>query len=279
MIRRPLTVLAAALTVAVSAGLGVTAPAAIAQTSNCGDVILIGARGSGEKWTASGLGPTISHVADRLRSALVSDGETMDSVPIPYPALGTDLLFPKSIPDVLTGSKAWRSRVSRWLAGLDDGIQRMKAAIREQAQICPDSDLVIAGYSQGAMVAHQAEVQLSDAGDEALDNVAGTILIADGDRAPNSKTTVFGGAPTRSEGIRPWARLIGIRDVFDPESTVQVCGRYDPICDFTFSRVRRARSDGEAIHGYVRHNVGLLDKATDWFADEILGLGPPGNVG
>jgi hypothetical protein len=47
---------------------------------------------------------------------------------------------------------------------------------------CPHA-LILAGYSQGAMVMHQAELQLAAAHDTGvLGQITGTLLLGDGDR-------------------------------------------------------------------------------------------------
>lgn len=72
-------------------------------------------------------------------------------------------------------------------ASLADGVKQTIADVRAVLSLCPESELVLAGYSQGAMAVHQAELQLQRGGDEeALGAIGGTLLLGDGDRVPNT---------------------------------------------------------------------------------------------
>ncbi len=81
-----------------------------------------------------------------------------------------------------------------YLWGLDDGIKAAVKAVKDRLSTCPGSDqnLVLAGYSQGAMVMHQAELDLASSDPGALSHIVGTILLADGDRVANSKAQLIG---------------------------------------------------------------------------------------
>ena len=66
---------------------------------------------------------------------------------------------------------------------------------------------MLAGYSQGAMAMHQAELELRDAGEtELLTHVAGALLLADGDRVASTTAKRFGTASSTAEGIRTYLR-------------------------------------------------------------------------
>ena len=54
-------------------------------------------------------------------------------------------------------------------------------------QRCPTTKVVLAGYSQGAMVVHRNLQALA-----ASPNLAASLLIADGDRLPNDTTVNIG---------------------------------------------------------------------------------------
>jgi hypothetical protein len=60
-------------------------------------------------------------------------------------------------------------------------------------QQCPQALLILAGYSQGAMVMHQAELRLAAAHDDGvLGQIAGTLLLGDGDRVSHTAADEFG---------------------------------------------------------------------------------------
>jgi len=280
MMRRSLTALAAALAVG---GIWSQTAAAIAPpVGECPDVVFIGAAGSGEggKSQNNGMGNSVKYIADRLEQKLAADGETMRRLAVIYTAAPVETLTQLSTADISALAAHFPTGVARYyvkhlrpyLASIQDGISQTITETRLMAQNCPDADIVLAGYSQGAMAVHQAELQMDAANDEALDNVAGTILLADGDRVPHSAAKRFGNAPLGGEGIRPWAKFVAIKDVFDPESTVQICDAWDPVCDFNKSRIRHL---DKRKHDYFNNGRRvLLDQAVDWFSIEIMGLGP-----
>ena len=99
---------------------------------------------------------------------------------------------------------------------------------------CPDTKVVLAGYSQGAMVIHR---NLHDLAEDP--HVAAALLIADGDRLPADTTLNLGSTavtPGLGKGVAqehsflasaPTATLppsIGMR-------TISVCDVGDPVCD------------------------------------------------
>jgi hypothetical protein len=68
---------------------------------------------------------------------------------------------------------------------------------------CRRTRFVLAGYSQGAMVIHQAESRLdARLGDQGSKSIIGTLLLGDGDRRAYSKAKRFGSAAGSGEGIR-----------------------------------------------------------------------------
>lgn len=138
----------------------------------------------------------------------------------------------------------------------------------------------MAGYSQGAMVIHQAELQLDD--DQhasAHDAVVGTSLLGDGDRTHDSRAKLFGSAPLSGEGVRVY--LHGrARDVDQPWSTAEICNQHDIVCDFNLARIKDAGAASAVHTGYLGHDPGILDQAVDWIDAGIMRMvGPWGLVG
>lgn len=58
------------------------------------------------------------------------------------------------------------------------------------------------------------------------------------------------------------------RDVFDPESTAEICDKSDIVCDFNPSRIRHAPSSIDVHTGY-KSRRGAIDAAVDWLADDF----------
>jgi hypothetical protein len=100
-----------------------TALAPAASAAPCPDVEVVFARGTTE---APGVGPTGDAFVDSLRSRIGT--KSMDVYPVDYPAT-TD--FPKAM----------------------DGIRDASARVESMAANCPDTNIVLGGFSQGAAVA------------------------------------------------------------------------------------------------------------------------------
>jgi cutinase len=110
---------------AVLAALGLgTSLAAVpsASAQGCPDTEVVFARGTGED---PGVGPTGQAFVDSLRGRL--GGKSMDVYPVNYPAS------------------------DQWSTGLD-GIRDAGAHIVNEASACPNTQMVLGGYSQGAAV-------------------------------------------------------------------------------------------------------------------------------
>ncbi|MDX6301595.1 MAG: hypothetical protein QOF53_2809 [Nocardioidaceae bacterium] len=103
---------------------------------------------------------------------------------------------------------------------------------------CPDTKVVLAGYSQGAMVIHR---NLHDLADDP--HVAAALLIADGDRLPTDTTLNMGSTaystaavPSAGKGVAQEHSFLASAPTspLPPEMgarTVSVCDVGDPVCD------------------------------------------------
>lgn len=233
----------------------VAAAPASRAAARCPAVTFIGARGSGETDVGhDGVGAAVDEIAHVMQSALARRHIGMRIEYVHYPADSVDDFVPSKAEVALQLSAGlapflpyyYGHNVSRFLRsigrGVRDGIWRLR-------RTCPSSSVVLAGYSQGAMVVHQIEQQLAAAGrpGDVVDRVAATLLLADGDRVPYTQAVRLGTAAARGEGIRPWfygnASLRPLmqgfvaRDVPMPARTVSICDTGDLICDFNIGRV------------------------------------------
>ena len=212
-------------------------PASILSTqSGCDDVLLIGARGSGQ---SAGLGPEVARVRDGLKAQL-GDHRTVGQYALDYPAESVDVL---------------KSRPLRFFNGLWDGVQSAEATIKRRAADCPRQLYVLAGYSQGAMVMHRLLIRLVHQDrTRLLARIAGVALIADGDRVRRSVTLQRGTAAWEAIGIA--TRLIGPpRDIPDTiaQRTYSLCDDSDLVCDFAESNIGSSRA--KAVHENYRKDA------------------------
>jgi hypothetical protein len=107
---------------------------------------------------------------DQLPDALRADTRV---VPLEYPAADTGLLFDAAKQVDIT-------KLQQYLLSVDWGITVLQRRIAHETMVCPEQELIVTGYSQGAMVAHMALAEMAaDGGDPALDQISAVLLLAD----------------------------------------------------------------------------------------------------
>lgn len=254
-------VLALAVAASLSTGVIAAVPSpALAAPEQCPDILLLGARGSGETASAvGGLGPTVGRLADQLEGRL--DEEAVGRLAVRYEAAGVETLVPsweqaglfaRSIfgPDS-PERKARRAaavaasfkvqRLGGYTASIDEGVRSAQQQLTAVQESCPKTSYILAGFSQGAMVMHQTLLRLADADeDDTLDKIIATVLIADGDRVKNTSATQVGSAPSTARGVRS-AFSVNERDSKPKPGMVvyDVCVEGDLVCDFSLLRIVR----------------------------------------
>ena len=142
----------------------------------------------------------------------------------------------------------YQHNVTKYLGSISSGISDTVSEAEYVHQQCPNALLILAGYSQGAMVMHQAELQLAAANDVGvLGQIAGTLLLGDGDRVPDTAAREFGTSASGSEGVRTWLAVNSDEDVVAPGATANICNAGDIVCDFSAKTVL-AGAKGLRIH-------------------------------
>jgi cutinase len=211
-------------------GLGIpvaAVPSASAQ--GCPDTEVVFARGTGED---PGVGPTGQAFVDSLRARL--GGKSMDVYPVNYPAS------------------------DQWSTGLD-GIRDAGTHVVNEAAACPNTQMVLGGYSQGAAVmgfvtspavpdsipADVDPATLPKPLDPAVANhVAAVVLFG----TPNVRAMNFLGQPQ-----------IVIGPLYQAK-TIKVCAPEDPICS---DGMNFAAHDGYADDG------GVISQGADFAASHL----------
>jgi cutinase len=199
----------------------------------CPDIEVAFARGTGEP---PGVGPTGQAFVDSLRAR--AGGKSLDVYPINYPA-----------------SNEWSTGV--------DGIRDAGAHVVSEAAACPQTKMVLSGFSQGAAVmGFVTSAAVPDGVDpatvpkplapEVADHVAAVVLFG----TPNVRAMNFLGQPPIAIGPTYQAK------------TLKVCAPEDPVC-----------SDGVnfAAHDTYADDASMVDQGAD-FAVSKLGAGPGGPV-
>jgi hypothetical protein len=220
---RRFTTLTCAAAVAGAALVGLTAGTAQADPG-CPDVHWIGAAGSGERVDPTadgGMGKVMLQSYRDLAQQLQRDGRTITAEAVDYPAVAVpadgDLL-------------GWRG----FMSSVDAGTAALGAQYASFAALCPATKVVLAGYSQGAMVAHRNLQALAD-----TPSVAAALLVADGDRLPGDNVISMGSAnpgSTKTLGVAQDWPILAHAPAKLPVSigsrTISVCDRGDAVCDY-----------------------------------------------
>jgi hypothetical protein len=105
------------------------------------------------------------------------------------------LIYPASDVSLLYGGPAG---VGAYMASVDLGVNYLVQELKSDSVACPDQKFILAGYSQGAMVVHEALNQLSSEGSELAlpQKIAAVLLLADPLRRGYGTGTHLGSAPT-----------------------------------------------------------------------------------
>lgn len=248
----------------ICAGAAVAGGTATAAKS-CPDVAVIGARGSGQNGKkelaeTKRMGGEVFAIAKTLRSKLEADGESVKLLGVPYEAASVDVL--KS------------GNLDKYTKSIEEGARMTRDQVVTWAYSCEETDLVLVGYSQGAIAIHRALLILQAENDPtALDSLLGAIVLADGDRVPTTQAKHFGSSKDDASGVRTYLHASDERDFPDPEVVVDICDKQDIVCDFNATNARTNAKAGAAVHtGYLKRDGGkLLRRAAGWFYREFLG--------
>ncbi|WP_328477394.1 cutinase family protein [Actinoplanes sp. NBC_00393] len=190
--------------------------AAEAPRNGCADVEVLGARGTTER---PGLGVLLTPLAQRITRELP---QTVRTTAVDYPAS------------------------FNYTASVRQGVADLTAKVQRTAAACPETKVVLAGYSQGADVVGDT-VTGPLAGD--LDNVAAVLLFGDPSFTAGEPFNVTDG---NRSGIFPRGRnrLAAVAD-----RTQSFCNRNDRFCQ-----------GGTSLAAHLNYNQ-FLDDASSFVAE------------
>jgi hypothetical protein len=185
-----------------------------ASAATCTAVLFVGVRGSGE---ATGLGPSVQNTYDVFKS------KTTKSVTVhalPYTAA--------PVPIINKGAS-----ISAFVNSVNSGKTMLVDYLTAQSKQCPSQDIVLAGFSQGALVVNQAMRTLPVS---ILERVDGLALIADPAFDPKFAGNV-GTYSKNDEGIVSTFTSVYKTQNYLP-ATVSgkakaYCLAYDPVCNYS----------------------------------------------
>lgn len=200
--------------------------------------------------------------------------ESISAYGLPYTAASVSVLVPSAhettayLYNPSVAAIRWADdHLSKYLKSISTGVSALNSYVSAYAADCPRARFVLAGYSQGAIVVHQAENKMKAA---LLHKVVATVLLADGDRVRRSKAKHFGTAPVSQEGAQPYSILTWkAKDVSAPALTAEICNAGDIVCDTSDKVIPMGAKKGAKVHtSYSTTNTAMIDAAR-WAAGLI----------
>lgn len=207
------------------------APVATKRAAACVDLLVVGidGNGQGKKDTP---GQAVSAIANKIQAKAAKQGRTtaVKRVRLSTPGAVVTLRTRKG-----PGAGAVsRTGLQRWKKSVRKGTKVTRALVNGRLAGCPEQQVLLVGYAQGAAVAHRVLQDLDDKG--ALTNVAGAVTISDPYRVRKSSTGRPQGNPAaakNSEGILTrFTKAVGdVPEATDTFRVVSVCHQGDLICN------------------------------------------------
>lgn len=251
-----------------------------AAATACPRVFLIGARGSGETSGGqfNGLGAEVSKLLSVAAGYFKQKKVSYKTYAVNYPSLSVNVLDPT---DWSKGpSYYFHHNVDKYVSSIVTGRKVLISLANALHKRCGSTLMILAGYSQGAMVAHTAVNSLPGG---VLTCVQGSILLGDGNRVPNTRAKEFGNSPANGEGIASWiASVLGIKlgpDVNGWPVTANVCNANDIVCDTRLGGILHFKQAAAVHTSYAKKNKNgtysyekVLTTAATWDAAKVYGF-------
>ena len=242
--------------------------------SVCADVVMVGARGSGEAPVApsSTTPPVFEADASGFGSYnYVIASEMVQQIAASRPATSVKYL---GVHYLALQTPAYDTSVSypRFLASLFDGVDKLRQLVATESQRCPGSAFVLIGSSQGALVIDLMLDLVTQA--EQRQRIVGVVLLADPGRTAASTETLWEGAD------RPAAA--GVADVggfwtdfypgFDTPlpswvapRTISMCHQGDVACAF---------GPGASLDPHLSYTVAEMQALARWQSSRVVAALP-----
>ena len=161
-----------------------------------------------------------------------------------------------------------------------EGVDQLQEMIQGEESHCPGEKLVLAGYSQGALVIHIALLELANSDPAALgsSHIAAVLMIADPAKVGHAAEEtwegdleVAGAGVQNADGI--WTKIPGLPEEDKgplPSSvvglTLAICHNHDIVC---------APGSGASVSNHTSYDSAETGDMGLWAADLYLGLPPP----
>ena len=202
----------------------------------CKSALFIGARGSGEGPQGSAvyaaptseralMGGRITPILDRMKVRL---GELASGTPPSVREIG--LRYPAlPVPSELSWSTAYL--LQEYLGSIWNGVYELINTLSNESARCPSERIVLAGYSQGALVVHLALAELAGSGSLSSHRISAVELVADPARRGDGSELRLGEAPFDAQGVYDVVFTAPSIPSSVTARTATICHKNDAVCD------------------------------------------------
>jgi cutinase len=183
----------------------IASPAPSVAQEPCTDVTIIGVPGSGQN---GGTGPQVGAVVDRTTGILTAGRRTVAVEVLDYPAIDLARTLGLALFD------------GRYAASVASGVEAVTRMVDSVAASCPETVLVLVGYSQGAQVIRESVTRLTS-----LVPIAAVALLADPTSSVVDAVARVGAERAGDGSLGPVQIPAGYL-----RRTIDVCAAGDPFC-------------------------------------------------
>lgn len=253
----------------------VAAAQAAPSVAPCAEVVLVGARGSGE-WPASP-GPTTLPEFDSDSSGFgpynyVAAAKLVEEMAVSRPSTTVKYL---GVQYLALSTPVHDARVSYgvYLASVYDGVDKLRQLVASESARCPASVFVLFGNSQGALVVDLMLDQVTQV--EQQQRIAGVVLLANPGRTVGSPEIVWeasgqvaGAGVANAGGL--WTDLYPGFDAALPKwvapRTISLCSEWDVVCSFR---------PGASLEEHASYSIAEIQSLGLWQASRVVAALPP----
>jgi alpha-tubulin suppressor-like RCC1 family protein len=237
-----------------------------ATASSCADDLLLAVPGGDEGGSVhpAKVGVTAGLFTNAYQSADAAAGQSVRLSIVDYLTKNASVLRPKAHPLKPASTYVTKSQAQTWRTGVAAASDRAYATLVAANSTCPQQNIVLVGYSQGAMVVHRTLLAVAPHPSIA-NRITGALLISDGDRSKNTKARLAGtpAAARTARGIDD-TRIAHFADVPSAAihgTVISMCRKGDVVCNYgptpaataiKLSRTYHSGADAAAITKLAR---------------------------
>ncbi|WP_114422226.1 cutinase family protein [Nocardioides houyundeii] len=218
--------------------------------STCTDVLVVGIDGNGQGRKAK-YGAVVAKVANKVTARATAQNRSVTTSRIRVGTPANTVLKGGRKAGTPATKAVSKKQLRRWKAPVSAGVKKTRTLLAKRMASCPEQQVLLVGYAQGAAVAHLVSQKLDKAGK--LGNVAGVVLVSDPYRVPKSSAGRPLGKPSAGNGSKGVIARFGksVGDVPGSVPTfraISVCHRADLVCNPRRTKVGKALKVSGSYH-------------------------------